>query len=226
MKQLIILDFDDTIATGGFELYFQAYRKALEAVGAAESEKEERKMVYDFWGRPQETVMRILLGKYKERLPEAQVAYYAALLEGDASGLEEVPGALKALELLAKDYRLAIASAGDPTLIKETLLPRLGISQLFSQVLTGDELIDPTMGKPYPDLLLRLLSEQDCAAEDAVMVGASLYDMQMAVAAQVTPLAVLTGRMEAQEAAESGAEKVLPTLAHLPEAMEELALKN
>lgn len=226
MKKLIILDWDDTVVSGGFELYYGAYRTALERVNAAEESKEERKIVYDTWGRSHREVLQMLLGKHKDRLEDAVKEYHAILLSPEySSHIELIPGAKHALLSLCKEYTIAIASSGNPALIKNVLIPKLGLESLFSRVLTSSDLVDPTMGKPHPELANLILSQESCEADEAVLVGDSPLDIKMAIAAGILPIAVLTGRLTPEEAASAGAKETIDSLTHLPEIMEDLAIR-
>ncbi|MFZ1890909.1 MAG: HAD-IA family hydrolase, partial [Formosimonas sp.] len=50
-----------------------------------------------------------------------------------------------------------------------------------------------TTSKPHPMMLLELLEELDIAAHDAVMIGDTTYDIDMAHAAGVSAIAVAYG---------------------------------
>ena len=52
---------------------------------------------------------------------------------------------------------------------------------------------DETTSKPHPMMLLELLEELDIAAHDAVMIGDTTYDIDMAHAAGVSAIAVAYG---------------------------------
>lgn len=70
--------------------------------------------------------------------------------------------------------------------------------------------------KPAPDLLLLAARELGVAPEQAWYVGDSTWDMRAAVAAGMTPIAVLAGAaVSAEDLREAGAAVVLATLGEL-----------
>ena len=62
---------------------------------------------------------------------------------------------------------------------------RRGLSRAWQQTNTGhyfttSRCADDAESKPSPDMLLQILDELDIQASDAVMIGDTTYDMQMA----------------------------------------------
>jgi HAD superfamily hydrolase (TIGR01509 family) len=78
--------------------------------------------------------------------------------------------------------------------------------------------------KPEPDLVLTALEKTGTSAEDAVMVGDSVYDCQAASRAGVPSLAVLTGGFSREELTEAGAERVFESVGDLRQAIDETPL--
>jgi phosphoglycolate phosphatase len=85
-------------------------------------------------------------------------------------------------------YRLAIAT-GKSRRGLERVLDGLGMRHFFH----GSRCADETLSKPDPRMLLELLEEFRFRAEDAVMVGDTEYDMEMARRAQTLSVAVSYG---------------------------------
>ncbi|GAB2837071.1 HAD family hydrolase [Actinocorallia aurea] len=78
---------------------------------------------------------------------------------------------------------------------------------------------DVSEGKPAPDLVHRALALADASPSEAFFVGDSEWDMQAAVRAGVTPVAVLTGGIAEAALRHAGAAHVAPTLPALQEAL-------
>ncbi len=69
-----------------------------------------------------------------------------------------------------------------------------------------------TQAKPAPDLLLRAAEELGIAAMDAWYVGDSTFDMQAARTAEMYPIGVTTGAVDAATLRVAGAAEVIETL--------------
>ena len=99
------------------------------------------------------------------------------------------PGAQALLQQLSEQgYLLSVATGkGRPGL--DRALEETGLGALFHATRSADE----THSKPHPEMLLQLLDELGVDAGEALMIGDTEYDMQMAVNAGVAGLAVSYG---------------------------------
>ena len=88
-------------------------------------------------------------------------------------------------ELAGRGYLLAVAT-GKGRQGLERALQQAGLAKLFHATRCADE----AFSKPHPEMLLQILDELGVAAERAVMIGDTDYDMQMAGNAGVKALAV------------------------------------
>ena len=95
-------------------------------------------------------------------------------------------GAIEALRnLKLQGLRLAMAT----NIIREktnAFLQAAGLQDLFDTI----RCFDDGFPKPHPQMLLSILDELKISAAEAVMVGDSIYDMQLAVNAGVDAIAV------------------------------------
>ncbi len=99
------------------------------------------------------------------------------------AGVKEVLHRLK-----SEGYLLAVATGkGRPGLDK--VLTHSGLDQVFHATRCADD----AFSKPHPDMLLQLLDELGVQATDALMIGDTEYDMQMANSAGTAALAVSYG---------------------------------
>ncbi|WP_324828279.1 HAD-IA family hydrolase [Qipengyuania zhejiangensis] len=71
--------------------------------------------------------------------------------------------------------------------------------------------------KPHPAMLEAALAEAGVSARDAVMIGDTSFDMEMARAARVRAIGVSWGYHEPQELFEAGASAVADTITQLEE---------
>ncbi|MGB7418736.1 MAG: HAD-IA family hydrolase [Erythrobacter sp.] len=91
-----------------------------------------------------------------------------------------------------------------------------GLNELFVSLQTADR--HPS--KPHPAMLEAALFEAGALAEDAVMIGDTIFDMQMARAARVRAIGVGWGYHELSELRDSGAAEVVETVSELKATIE------
>lgn len=83
----------------------------------------------------------------------------------------------------------------------DALLAREGLASLFTTIQTADT--NPS--KPHPSMVLTAMDETGIDAGDAVMIGDTSFDIEMAAAAGVLPVGVSWGYHPAEELWQSGA---------------------
>ena len=101
---------------------------------------------------------------------------------------------------LRTDCRLAIAT-GKGRRGTDLILKQQGWTDAFSSIQTSDD----SPSKPDPTMILRALADTAVEPADAVMIGDSVFDMQMALAAGVTPIGVAWGHQPATRLHAAGA---------------------
>ncbi|CAN5218215.1 HAD family hydrolase [soil metagenome] len=208
--KLVVFDFDGTLVDSR-RLIVESNRVVFGEFGfALPCEAESFALV----GLSLELVLARLIG------PDAPVARMVAAyrrvmpqLRADAA-FAEVPfdGAADLLRDLAghNDVRLGIATAH----VSHTLAPalqRYGWQNYFCTVQTADK----APSKPHPAMLLQALGEADVAAADAVMVGDTTFDIEMARAARVRGIAVSWGYHTRDRLHEAGAVRIVDTMKQL-----------
>ena len=105
-----------------------------------------------------------------------RVAYAQHFKLRDQAPSAFFPGVLQALnQLKQKNYRLAVAT-GKSRAGLDRVLSNLDLADFFHHSRCADE----TASKPNPLMLNQLLEEAKVNVEDAVMVGDTEWDMQMA----------------------------------------------
>lgn len=136
-----------------------------------------------------EAVCQLYPAISSEQAESLRTAYSEHFLHHDQTPMPLFDGVEETLHQLRDDgYRLAIAT-GKSRRGLERVLNGLGLSGFFH----GSRCADETTSKPDPHMLLELLSEFRYQAEDAVMVGDTEYDMEMAQRALVPSVAVSYG---------------------------------
>lgn len=94
----------------------------------------------------------------------------------------------------------------------EFFVERHGWQDLFDTVQSADD----APSKPHPGMVLRAMAETGAAPERTAMVGDSSFDIEMAVAAGVMPVAVSWGFQPAATLVSLGARHVLKDFSELP----------
>lgn len=121
-----------------------------------------------------------------EPLKERYSYYY---LEADRTPTSLFPGAKKTLENLhEKGFRLAVAT-GKSRRGLDRVLAETGLGWLFEVTACADE----TASKPKPDMLMDIFQRTGVEPEQAVMIGDTEFDLEMAVRAGVDRMAVSYG---------------------------------
>ena len=125
-----------------------------------------------------------------ERLRLAYTDAWTAMRSAPGHRERLYPGAAETVAALAArpDTRLGIAT-GKSRRGVDRVLAAQGWGDTFATIQTADG--HPS--KPHPSMIRTALAETGIAADACVMVGDTTFDMAMAVAAGVTPLAVAWG---------------------------------
>lgn len=122
----------------------------------------------------------------RRRLTEA---YRDHFLERDDTSTALFPGVAEGLATLkGEDFVLAIAT-GKARRGLDRVLDETDVRHLFS----ASRCVDEAVSKPHPQMLLDILDQTGLDARDALMVGDTTFDLQMAAAADMDALAVSYG---------------------------------
>ncbi|WP_414039762.1 HAD family hydrolase [Acidithiobacillus sp. M4-SHS-6] len=147
--------------------------------------------------------------------PEADEKLRAHILEGyrhcffstPAAAMPLFPGVEETLSrLVDAGYQLAVATGK----------ARRGLDKILTEYPRVEALVgasrcaDETRSKPDPLMLEELLDHYQLPPKAAVMVGDTVHDMEMAVAAGVLPIGVLCGVHNESRLTQAGAQLCLP----------------
>lgn len=119
-------------------------------------------------------------------------AYRRHFIHIDQTETALFPGVIEGLDqLCAAGYRLAVAT-GKARRGLDRVLRDTATSRYFCVTRCADE----AFSKPHPQMLCDILAYTGVDANQALMVGDTTYDLQMALAAQMRSLAVSYGAHE------------------------------
>jgi phosphoglycolate phosphatase len=208
--KLVIFDFDGTLVDSR-KLITESNRVVFGRFGfSTPSEAESFSLV----GLSLELVLLQLAGP--DAPVEQMVAAYREVLPRlrAEAAYAEVPfdGANELLATLAerRDVRLGIATGHTSHAIVPTL-ERFGWQGHFCTVQTADK----APSKPHPGMIIQALSEAGVRAEDAIMIGDTAFDIEMARAADVRGVAVSWGYHGPDRLRDAGAWRVVNGMSEL-----------
>lgn len=137
--------------------------------------------------------------------------YRQQYIYDDATPTALFPGATSVLQQLQqRGHQLAVAT-GKARHGLERVWQETASQQYFSFSRCADE----TAGKPHPQMLYELLAESGVARQQAVLVGDSIHDMQMAQRADMRAIGVSFGAHDRQQLLAAGAAIVIDDLSEL-----------
>ena len=116
-------------------------------------------------------------------------AYREHFLERDATRMTLFPGVAEGLVQLRESGFLLGVATGKARRGLDRVLDETGTRHLFA----ASRCVDEAVSKPHPQMLRDILAATGIGARDALMVGDTTFDLQMAAAAGMDALAVSYG---------------------------------
>ncbi len=223
MIKLIVFDWDDVFTLDAKKGYFACYHETLAELGVHLSPEEEKKRILAKWSQPYREELGELL-KENPALLDKACEIFKGKWFGDTflNALKLVDGSIELLERLKKKYALCIATGVHPILLKEKIMPKFNVPNVFSQITSAYDIKDAGKQKPHPFMLEQIMKKQKAKPSETVFVGDAKTDVQMARNAGVTPIVVLTGHLSRKEAEELGVKHIIVDVTHLEEVLEKL----
>ena len=197
--KLVIFDVDGTLVDSQGDI-LAAMGQAFEAEGLVAPDREA---VLGIVGLSLPQAMERLVpgigAVQRTRLVEAYKSAYGALVRaGGAAASPLYPGIPELLERLAGvDHLLLGVATGKSRRGLTTLLEAHDLKGRF----VTTQVADDHPSKPHPAMLFAALDEAGVEARDAVMIGDTSYDMDMAEAAGIAGIGVTWGYHPAQSLA-------------------------
>jgi phosphoglycolate phosphatase len=163
-----------------------------------------------------------LVEAVQQLLPDAEYDFQVSVAEdyknafhrlrGDGMVEEPLfPGTREVIELLLENGHLLGVATGKSDRGLSLVLKAHGLFNHFCTLQTADR--HPS--KPHPSMIYQALSDADILAENAVMIGDTVYDVEMAVNANVRAIGVDWGYHEVSELEAAGARDILTHFSQL-----------
>jgi phosphoglycolate phosphatase len=186
--RLIIFDFDGTLVDSR-KLIWELHRLVFDEFGLPRPSREQSLALI---GISLEKVLAQLAGPGApiEQMTAAYGRLLPKLREDPAFADAPFAGATNLLAMLAAsaDTQLGIAT-GHVSQAIEPVLKTLCWRDYFCNLQSADR----APSKPHPGMLLQALRETGARAEDTVMIGDTVFDMEMACAAGIAAVGVAWG---------------------------------
>jgi phosphoglycolate phosphatase len=211
MYQLFIFDFDGTLADTT-ECITSSFQRSIEKAGLPSVSRE--KIIY-LMGLPLKEVYKALLGAtyeddFYESLIKCYREHYTVFMPTKThlyEGIEDILSSLK------RRKRLCTIATSKKTALVALNAKYLGIHQYFD-LIVGDDAV--SLKKPDPEMVLHTLEELQIPDKSKVLViGDSIFDIEMGNAAGVDTCAVTWGAHTTAELRKSSPTYLLENTAEL-----------
>lgn len=208
MTELIVFDWDGTLMDSEWRIVACLQQAARDLHCEVPSSERAREVIG--LGLHQ-AVARLFPEASDSQVQALSDAYRRHFLADELAHSELFPGARELLEELSEaGYFLAVAT-GKSRRGLEKELDRTGLNDLFHVTRCADE----TFSKPNPQMLLEILDYTGKEPQQAMVVGDSEFDMQMAANAGTPAVGVSHGVHSRERLLEAGALAVLDELGSL-----------
>lgn len=218
--RLVVFDIDGTLVDSA-ALIHEGFARAFAAVGRPLPPRDEifarvglsmfEAMAGLMPGAPETEVMAVVAAYKRE--------YVALRAQQGEAGVPLFAGARAAIEALAARPGVLIGAATG--MARRGLDHALGVHGLGAHFVTRQS-ADMHPSKPNPAMLLAALAETGVEARNAVMVGDTSYDIEMAVNAGVAAIGVTWGHHPPEALKAAGAVRVIDSFDELGPALDEI----
>lgn len=189
--RLLVFDFDGTLADSEASIMesLRLVARDLELSGVDRS--SARRGI----GLPLQKTIEMGLGLEAGQASEAVELYRKHYNEIAFDRTRLFPGVKETLDLLRRNFLLAVASSKSRHGLT-AMMRHLGIIDRFCFIAGAQ---DVRQGKPAPDMVLRALETMNVSADECLVVGDAVYDIEMGRRAFVDTCAVTYGNGSADE---------------------------
>ncbi|MGJ9379148.1 HAD family hydrolase [Campylobacter jejuni] len=185
MNKTILFDLDGTLIDST-DAILNSFQGAFKALGLTSKNNEEIKNLI---GYPLEQMFRMLYPDKVNLSKEFVLAYREIYAQIYLEQTTLLPKAKEALELGSKiaDLGIVTTKGGKFTPI---LLDYLRVKKFFKTLITLEDVTNP---KPSSEPIILALKGLNKTQENAYMIGDTILDIQAAISANITPLALTCG---------------------------------
>ena len=205
MRRLFVFDWDGTLMDSVGRIV-SCLRQAAEEQGLADLGDAAFADVIGL-GLPQ-AIAQLYPQLNPRQIEQFRDDYAARFVAADARPSQLFPGALQLLEALrARGHWVAVAT-GKSRRGLDRVLGELGLDDCFHATRCADE----TASKPDPRMLHEIVAALGAEPEQAVMIGDTEYDLEMAARARIRSLGVSYGVHSRERLARHGPARIVDSL--------------
>ncbi|EOZ9034865.1 HAD family hydrolase [Campylobacter jejuni] len=185
MNKTILFDLDGTLIDST-DAILNSFQGVFKALGLTSKNNKEIKNLI---GYPLEQMFRMLYPDKVNLSKEFVLAYREIYAQIYLEQTTLLPKAKEALELGSEiaDLGIVTTKGGKFTPI---LLDYLGVKKFFKTLITLEDVTNP---KPSSEPIILALKRLNKTQENAYMIGDTILDIQAAISANITPLALTCG---------------------------------
>ena len=207
--RLLVFDWDGTLADSEQRIVAAAH-SAIEVLGLPPRSAEQIRGIIGLAMREAfQTLFPEIAAGEEGRFIACYREYY---LRSTASPIPLFPGAKRALHGFAEQrYLLAVATGKGRRGLDRDLAVH-GLDALFSATRCADD----APSKPHPRMLEEIMEELGVSGPETLMIGDTVFDMEMARNAGVPAVAVASGVHDGQRLLEFDPLALLDSIAELP----------
>ncbi|MET1045041.1 MAG: HAD family hydrolase [Microbacteriaceae bacterium] len=203
----VLFDIDGTLVDSNY-LHVDAWQRAFDAVG----HPVDAWRIHRAIGMDSGTLLDAILGDDRQQVGERAKRLHAEHLAASASRLRTFPGARQLLTAVdSLGIRVTLCTSAPPDELTR-LLTVLDADDVVHAVTSAD---DVDQAKPDPHIIHAALSKAGVSAEQAVMLGDTVWDAIAAGRAGVPCVGVMSGGISAADLVEAGAIAVYEDVADL-----------
>jgi phosphoglycolate phosphatase len=206
--KLVIFDWDGTVMDSVPRIVFSMQTAANDVALPVPSEQQVKNII----GLSMHEAFDALFGEDKQSCKQemaiAYTNYYLSKLAPEAAMFDGFHDLLN--QLSAAGVLLGVAT-GKTRKGLDRVLQQSKSHEMFAATMSACD----AKSKPDPEMLLKILQQLDVAAADAVMVGDSIHDINMAVQAGITGIGITHGAHNREDLLVAGAAATVDTLTEL-----------
>lgn len=186
MRDLVIFDWDGTLMDSTGRIIQCMQRAASDLTLAALPAERVRQIIG--LGLP-EAIANLYPELDSDGVMAMRDRYSVHFVEAEATPSELYPGARELLEHLRRERIPMAVATGKSRKGLTRVWQNSGLGSFFA----GSRCADETRSKPAPDMVLELLAELRVSPAQAVVIGDTSFDLDMACAAGVPAIGVTWG---------------------------------
>lgn len=218
MKTTIIFDVDGTLVDTNW-LHAQSWVDTLHKFGVEVNKEEVLPMI----GTGGEKITRkFFTGEQVDKFSEAAIKSHSENIARIVESARVFPKVRELFQELRKKGKTIVLATSARQIIVDTHIRNMGVSDLVNAVVSSSE-VQHT--KPDPDIFEKALEKAKTTAQDAVVVGDTVWDAIAATRAAIPVVAVLTGGNSTQDLQKAGAVEVYKDVAHLLSCLDDSLLQ-